>query len=218
METIFNLEGVMIINKQILSIPPFISTSWKDVELLLSDGHSTLNIYLKNGTLVKISNLLKEDLDLIFKVHQDILLSPSPLQIPSLIDPLLFSFSGSLFEHDPDLKDASPLPLEIKTKLKSLLDEMPQLDPVKFPQVHPHCHCPFCQIMSLIQNKQTDDDLVSDDDLHFSTWKQEVLSEHLIKLIHPFNADENYLVSLDTPITCSCGQVGCEHIEHVLRH
>lgn len=208
----------MIINKQILSIPPFISTSWQDVELLLSDGHSTLNIYLKNGTLVKISNLLKEDLDLIFKVHQDILLSPSQPEIPSLIDPLLLSFSGSLLEHDPDLKDASPLPLEVKTKLKSLLDEIPKLDKIKLPDIHPDCHCPFCQIMNLMQDQDHDDELVTDDDLHFSTWKQEALSEHLIKLIHPFNHDENYLVSLDTPITCSCGQTGCEHVEHVLRH
>lgn len=208
----------MIINKQILSIPPFISTSWRDVELLLSDGHSTLNIYLKNGTLVKISNLQKDDLDLIFKVHQDILLTPEQPHIPSLIDPLLFSFSGPLLEHDPDLKDASPLPDEVKIKLKSLLEGFPKLDKIKLPEVHSDCNCPFCQVMSLIQDDENDDDIVTDDDLHFSTWKQDHLTEHLIKLIHPFNEEEIYLVSLDTPVTCSCGQTGCEHIEHVLRN
>jgi hypothetical protein len=209
----------MIINKQILSIPPFISTSWKDVELLLSDGHSTLNIYLKNGTLVKISNLLKEDLDLIFKVHQDILLTKAQPHIPSLIDPTFLSFSGSLLEHDPDLKDASPLPDEVKAKLKGLLEEMPKLDKIKFPEVHDDCNCPFCQIMTLLQEDESDEEeLVSDEDLHFSTWKQDTLTDHLIKLIHPFNEEENYIVSLDHPITCSCGQTGCEHIEHVLRN
>lgn len=209
----------MIINKHMLSIPPFISTSWKDIDLLLSDGQTTLNVYLKNGTVVKISNLLKDDLNLIFKVHQDILLSPSQPTIPSLIDPLLFSLSGPLLEHDPDLHDASPLPDEVKIKLKSLLEGMPKLEKIKLPQIHQDCNCPFCQIMGLIQDEATnDEEIVKDEDLLFSTWKQEAFSDHLIKLTHPFNQEETYFINLESPISCSCGQTSCEHIEHVLRN
>lgn len=208
----------MIINKQVLSIPPFISTSWKDIELLLSDGHSTLNIYLKNGTLVKISNLLKEDLDLIFKVHQDILLTQQDTRISSMMDPLLFSFTGPMLEHDPDLQDSSPLPDEVKNKLKSLIDGMPKIEKSKLPEIHQNCNCPYCQIMNLVHGTDDEEDIVSEDELHFSTWKQDALTNHLIKLTHPFNDEESYLVSLDSPVTCSCGQIGCEHVEHVLRN
>ena len=208
----------MIINKQLLSIPPFISASWKDIELLLSDGASTLNIYLKNGTIVKISNLLKEDLDLIFKVHQDILLNQTNDQMPMMFDPLFFQFSGPLLDHDPDLADASPLPDEVKLKLKSLLESLPKFDKIKLPEPHPDCNCPHCQVMSLLSENKDQEEIVSDEELHFSTWVQERLGDHLFKITHPFNDEESYFVSLDTPVSCSCGHTACEHLEHVLRH
>ena len=208
----------MIINKQLLSIPPFISTSWKDVELLLSDGQHTLNIYLKNGTLVKISHLLKEQLDLIFKVHQEILLAQAQDMAMPLMDPVFFQFSGPFLEHDPELSDASPLPEEVKDKLYSLLKGLPKLDVSKLPEAHAGCMCPHCQLMNLISINEQEEELVTDDDLKFATWDIKQIDNHHFKLQHPYDENEVYDVCLDAPIFCSCGQNQCEHIECVLRN
>lgn len=206
----------MIINKQLLSIPPFISTSWKDVELLLSDGKNTLNIYLKNGTLVKISHLLKEQLDLIFQVHQEILLSQAQDISAPLVDPLFFQFSGPFLEHDPELSDASPLPDEVKSKLLSLLKSLPKMDATKLPIAHENCGCPHCQLMNLMKG-QEEDDIVTDEELRFATWRVEEIENNYFKLTHPYQESEIYFVSLSDPISCSCGQNHCEHVEHILR-
>jgi hypothetical protein len=208
----------MIINKQLLSIPPFISTSWKDIELLLSDGQNTLNIYLKNGTLVKISHLLKEHLNLIFSVHQEILLNQAQEVTTPIIDPLFFQFSGPFLEHDPDLCDASPLPDEVRSKLKSLIENLPKMDPSKMPVVHDNCFCPHCQLINLIFENTEKEELVSDSDLTFSTWIQEEVSDDEIKLIHPYNSDEFYIIKLQNPLQCSCQMPDCEHLLHVLRN
>jgi hypothetical protein len=207
----------MIINKQLLSIPPYISTSWKDVELLLSDGQHTLNIYLKNGTLVKISHLHKEQLDLIFSVHQEILLNQTQEMTIPIIDPLFFQFSGPFLEHDPDLYDASPLPDEVKIKLLSLLEGLPKIDTSKAPLIHPDCSCPHCQLMNLIAHNKEQQEYISDEELSFATWTQSSISPQEIKLTHPYNTDESYIVSLNEPISCTCGQNHCEHLIHVLR-
>jgi hypothetical protein len=208
----------MIINKQLLSIPPFISTSWKDVELLLSDGQHTLNIYLKNGTLVKISHLLKEQLDLIFNVHQEILLTQAQDLAAPLIDPLFFQFSGPFLEHDPELSDANPLPDEVKARLQSLLEGLPKIDSAKLPQPILGCNCPHCQLMTLINVPKNEEEYVDDEELKFASWDVNQLSDHLFKLTHPYDETDIYYVSLESPISCTCGEKNCEHIEHILRN
>lgn len=208
----------MIINNKLLSIPPFISTSWRDVELLLSDGQHTLNIYLKNGTLVKISHLLKDQLDLIFKVHQDVLLNQNTDKKPPFLDPLMVQFSGQILEHDPELFDFQPLPDDMLGKLKALSSALPKPDKDRMPQIHPGCRCPHCQIMTVILEEQDNDDLVDDSDLTFATWLQEELTDHDFLITHPYNKEETYLVTLGEKVCCSCGQMPCEHIEHVLKN
>jgi hypothetical protein len=206
----------MLINKKLLHIPPFISTSWKDVELLLGDGHHSLNIYLKNGTLVQISHLSKEELDLIFQVHQEILLAQASSKDLTLPHPLLFQFSHQFLEQDPQISDTTSLSDAVKIKLLSVLDQM-------IPQEHTHAHpdscsCAQCTLINFLSEKnQTPDEIVCDEDLQFATWIVDPLESQNYKLTHPYHPDETYFVCLNHPICCSCGQPGCEHIEHVLK-
>jgi hypothetical protein len=131
---------------------------------------------------------------------------------------MFFQLSGPFLEHDPDLKDSSPIPEEVKTRLASLINHLPQIENIKLPQPHPDCFCPHCQLMILLNSEQNQDDIVSDDDLKFATWIIEEIQQKQFKVIHPYNENDFHLVSLDNPIHCSCCQMDCEHIEHILRN
>ncbi len=208
----------MIINKHVLSIPPYISTSWRDIELLLSDGHSTLNIYLKNGTLVRIAHLPKEQLDLIFAIHQEILLQKPALIPTQALDPLLFNFAGPFLEHDETLSDSSPLPEEVKERLRSLIQGLPKIEAQRLPPIHENCHCPHCQLMGLLVEPELKEEEVSDEDLRFSTWITYPVSSSEVIVEHPYDKQQCYRVFLKNPVGCSCGETGCEHLKHVLRN
>jgi len=210
----------MIVNTKLLSIPPYISTSWKDVELLLSDGEHTLNVYLKNGTIIKIAHLLKEQLELIFKVHQEVLMQKPKDIPPSLIDPLFFNFSGPFLEHDPEMSDAEPLPEEIKLKLKSLVDTFPKLEKSKLPKFHDNCNCPHCQLMALLSDEEDTceiEEVIDDKDLQFALWNVEKLTDKDFKLSHP-DEPEIFHVNLNQTPCCSCQKPCCEHLAYVLRN
>lgn len=210
----------MIVNTKLLSIPPYISTSWKDVELLLSDGENTLNVYLKNGTVIKIAHLMKEHLELIFKVHQEVLMQKQHDIPPSLIDPLFFNFSGPFLEHDAEMSDADPLPDEIKQKLRSLIRSFPKLEKSQLPQFHENCNCPHCQLMNLLSDKENEgfeEELIDDKDLVFAPWQVEKKSDKCFVLSHP-DLEERFEVNLESFPTCSCNQGSCEHLAYVLRN
>lgn len=65
-------EAMKKINPKILSIPPYISTSWRNVDTLHTtekEGKLVLMIALHNGTFIDIPNLEKEMIKTIFDSH-----------------------------------------------------------------------------------------------------------------------------------------------------
>ena len=65
-------EAVKKINQKILSIPPYISTSWKNINTLHMkeiEGKPVLVIALHNGTSIDIPGLQKSLIEEIFEAH-----------------------------------------------------------------------------------------------------------------------------------------------------
>lgn len=171
------------ISQKILSIPPYISTSWKNINTLHMkeiEGNPVLNIVLHNGTIIEIPNLDSTLVEQIFQAHtqyvdQD---SKEP-QIESFksYEPakgttdssfsfgVPFQMSGpegmdsvsSFLQHNPEQANTPEMPKEVIEKIttitKTLGMDMTQMN---IPKAEPHCNCPYCQIARAIQTGNTD--------------------------------------------------------------
>ncbi|NGX59422.1 MAG: hypothetical protein KR126chlam3_00573 [Chlamydiae bacterium] len=167
----------MKINQKILSIPPYISTSWKNVISLHLEEHngvSVLIIGLVNGSTIEIPGLDKKSLEATFAAHEKHLeldvtdlvgpnessqmpmLPPGMFENPSAILSLPLRFGldanmGNLLQHNPEAADSPDLPKEVIEKIASL-SKVVGLDNVdNFPKPEPHCNCMHCQIMKAMQ-------------------------------------------------------------------
>lgn len=172
----------MKINNKVLSIPPYISTSWDRILSLHLQGN-VLVIALSHGETVSIPALPSETLDVIFALHATYLEEekPKPQSIvshaglPPFLQASMFaaeqgpespirfgltSLDGltSVMQHDPSQSNAPDLPNEIIEKISAVAnivapDEMGAVLPAKS-----DCNCPHCQITRAItgQTKHAD--------------------------------------------------------------
>ena len=236
----------MKITPHILSIPPYISTSWKHVaslQLESSDGElSDLVITLTNEKTVVIPQLELKTVEHIFKTHA-LHLEQEPTKAvekafpPLALPPASISFgipikgretdpfnSLGIMQHNPDQASFPPLPEEMLSKIQSVgkmvgLDK--QLDHI--PKAEPHCNCPYCQVARAIHGQPTSsekpseqEEVISDADLSFKEWDLKEIDKHLYEVSNPLDQNERFQVFLGTPIGCTCGCKNCEHIKAVL--
>ena len=236
----------MKINQKILSIPPYISTAWKNVISLHIEEQNTplLIIGLVNGSSIEIPNLDQPLLEAVFAAHQKYLEQESPNNTlqrgssPSSIFPgmqdstTLLSFPlnlgiegnmGNLLQHNPEAADSPNLPSEVLEKIATLSKVVGFENVENFPKPEPHCNCMHCQIMRVIQKNEGDflehvdvDEEVSEEDLRFRDWDIKQSGDQLYIVTNPLNNEEHYNVFLGKPVGCTCGQLNCEHIRAVL--
>lgn len=158
----------MKINKRILSLPPYISTSWTNVESLHME-HTSLIISLYNGESVSIPDIKPELLESIFDAHATFIesggdqparqsqtasfqfpFSPSSGQGGEF--PFKFGAGGfenfqAAMQHNPEQADIDDLPEEILGKIRSLSKILiPKEALESAPKGEPHCNCMYCQI------------------------------------------------------------------------
>lgn len=231
----------MIINRAILSIPPYISTSWKNIVSLhaetLSNFEKNLIITLTNESIIEVPGLDEKTLEQVFEQHAKFLdtesshqknLEPKtptgfslgiPIKMKEM-DPTLGPF-GSLMQHNPEESSSADLPDEMLTKISAIgkvigLDK--QLE--HMPKAEPHCNCPYCQITRALSGEQKEkeiiEEIISEEDLSFKDWEIKMLDKDLYELTSPLDPNEKYQVFLGTPIGCTCGSKNCEHIKAVL--
>jgi hypothetical protein len=171
----------MLVNSSILSIPPYISTSWKNILSLHIDNLQAdaplLVVTLTNNQTIEIPNLATSLLDLIFQTHalhlqQDTIASKQNEQkLPGSFGPLpAFSFSigtpgktkdlegfspfGGLMQHNPEEASAPDLPSEMLSKISSISKSMGLDKQLGFmPKAEPHCNCPYCQITRALNSE-----------------------------------------------------------------
>jgi hypothetical protein len=219
----------MKITDKVLSLPPYISTSWKNIVSIHVEsrpyGHVLL-IELVTGSKVEIPNLDPKVMELVFSMHAQVIEQEG--QLKNSVATQTFAFPiplmdglNSVLQHNPEQADTPPLPLEMLDKIKSLKGVFPE-DLTSLPKAEPHCNCPYCQIARAIAGTPEEvtviaEEEVSAEDLKFRTWDIKQESEKLYSVSNPLDVTQHYNVFLGEPIGCTCGNKNCEHIQAVLR-
>lgn len=230
----------MKVNNKILSIPPYISTSWRNVDYLKIEEigeHKNLIIALTGGTLMTIPNLTDKAITEIFTCHANSLEDETPQKQKILpegfnlgIAPIQFAVDGlkdihSVLEHNPNESGAPNLPQEIISQISTIAQMMGiDLNAFHIPEGQPHCNCPYCQIAKALHapiqttkiESTEQEEPITEEDLRFRDWDVKSVSEKLFDVTHPFDHQEHYQVFLGNPIGCTCGKTNCEHIRAVL--
>ncbi len=218
----------MRINKNILHIPPYISTAWDDITSIFSQ-EQFLIIILKNGSKIEIPNLSAQLIELIFDTHAKVLENnnnPKPktsisFGLPSISNIGIDSLSSAM-QHDPQQKDAPDLPSDILKKISSVAKLFAEEANIDLPQPEKNCNCMHCQIAKALQigagvHPENQDEEVHDDELKFRVWDIKEEGSKLFSVINPLDQTEHYSVFLGDPIGCTCGKKNCEHIKAVLK-
>lgn len=232
----------MKINSKILSIPPFISTSWKNIASLhLENQEDTLIliITLNSGAKIEVPHLQGPMIETIFAAHarfleQEEKPKTSPILYPGLpggLQQQIFSMEiplkgvegfGTLLQHNSEQADSPDLPPSILSKIAELARTMGIDDSNAVPEPEPNCNCMRCQISKamhegLDQKVQAEaEEIVTDEDLKFRTWDVVQTGDKLYIVSNPIDQKEHYNVYLGDPIGCTCGNPHCEHVKAVL--
>ncbi len=216
----------MMISAEILSIPPYLSTSWKNISSLHAvpdKDKFTLIVTLNTGVQASIPSLEKTVINSIFEAHgrYGSTQAVETLQKDSIAFPLSgnIDLMNSAMQHNPAQADSPEIPKEILEKITSIAKVLGLSDTSELPKAEPHCNCPFCQIARAFHGSEAEakiEEPVSDKDLQFRTWDIKQTAEKLYIVTNPLDNNEQYSVFLGTPLGCTCGQKNCEHIRAVL--
>ncbi|MDX8430406.1 MAG: hypothetical protein SNF33_01160 [Candidatus Algichlamydia australiensis] len=231
----------MKFTKKILSIPPYISTSWKNISALhIHEGK--LLITLQSGATIELPELETDILEQIFIAHAEHLESlpekpkkPKPEMRPdsnvAFAMPFKFGIEGlegmgNVFEHNQSQSGAPDLPQEMLERIAKITEALGSEATEAMPKAEPHCNCFYCQVARAMQGKEkelvhpefdgSDSEIVTDDELTFSEWKIAKVGEQTYEVQNPLSLEERYRVHLGSPVGCTCGEKNCNHIRAVL--
>jgi hypothetical protein len=169
--------SAMKINSKVLSIPPYISTSWKNIASLHVENQElmlVLVVTLLTGIRIEVPHLELPTIEAIFTTHARFLEQEEKIlhqkippkssinfpggheQILSLELPLkntLVSMEhfGTLLQHNPEQADSPDLPPDVLDKITQLSKTLGIDDPNAVPKPEPHCNCLRCQIAAAMQ-------------------------------------------------------------------
>jgi hypothetical protein len=215
----------MMITAEILSIPPYLSTSWKNISSLHAlpvNDKFTLIAALNNGINVTIQSLDKPIIDAIFEGHARYGTStPQIARSESAIPPQPgnIDLMNSTTQHNADLANSPDIPQEVLKKFTAIAKVLGLNEMQELPKAEPHCNCPYCQVARAFQSSQAEtkvEEPISEKDLQFRTWDIKQTGEKLFSVINPLDEKEQYSVFLGDPLGCTCGLKNCEHIRAVL--
>jgi hypothetical protein len=231
----------MRINQKILSIPPYISTTWKNVSSLhVESRHSTLVlvILLATGTRIEIPGMDPGIIKAIFAAHASFVemesaprasksdVSKNPFLsfgLPVKSDLLeAFDSLGPLLQHNAERSQDPDLPKGLLQKVASLAKTLGLKDADLIPESEPHCNCMHCQIAKALKQgiedsvEEVHEEIVTEEDLKFRSWDISKTGDKLYSVSNPLDIQEQYSVYLGEPVGCTCGSPHCEHIRAVL--
>jgi hypothetical protein len=215
----------MKINNKLLSIPPYLSTSWENISSIQMDLPSgCLEINLYSNQKISIPNLSTDILEKIFQCHANSL-EKTDNPYTGMVLSGMENFTG-IMQHDKNQSNALNLPEELLLKVSEMGKAM-GIDKESFniPEGEPHCNCPYCQISRAIhgikkihpdQEIDENDELFKEE-LTFKEWDIFQQNDKLYTVTNPLDKHEKYSVYLGDPIGCTCGKNNCEHILAVLK-
>jgi hypothetical protein len=244
---VYKREHAMKITDKIISIPPYISTSWEKVSSMYKKDDD-LVVCLKDGTNVTIPHLSEEVITQLFTNHA-VFLEQHPVEqkpqhshLPNALSnvdqlmqmPLKIVFGtlesvAQALQHNPNQRNLPPLPPEIISKVSALGRIIPPEDIQAMPPAEKKCMCMYCQIIRILKGESSDHDsdersqgnieeIVTDEELRFEEWDIQPTGEKMYLVTNKLDPSEQYTVFLGDPIGCTCGKPHCEHIIAVLRH
>jgi hypothetical protein len=213
----------MMITAHMLSIPPYISTLWRNIASIHSteDGvNLKLIVILNSGVQVVIPSLDQNQINSIFEAHarygSGSPQSPASFSFPLSLQPDLLQMTT---QHDPSRANSPEIPPQVLIRIASIAKILGLDDEnSSLLQGEPNCNCPFCQVSRALSNGGAPkiEEEISDEDLQFRTWDIQQTAENLYAVSNPLDNAERYSVYLGDPIGCTCGQKNCEHIRAVL--
>jgi hypothetical protein len=196
----------MKLTKRMLSLPPFLSTPWRNVLAMhVKPGselsQATLIVQLTDGTLVEIPGLPPQVLYQIFAAHAEAVesggadpLAPSDNK-PTVQERFIgvpfrigsggtFEHMGTMLQHDLTQADAPDLPPQVLSRVAGIAQILGAEVAETLPQAETGCNCFHCQIARAIhrgadanREQRPPDDEVTDADLRFRTWDIEPCTE-----------------------------------------
>ena len=235
----------MKITDTIISIPPYISTTWDNVQSLHMEN-SDIIFALKDGKSIRIPHLTSQVVEQIYSAHVHFLeahtglpSSPSqPLQkAPFSLEQILpFRLNvgstdamGQVLQHNPAFSGLQSMPEEAVDKISMLSKIIPADEIRAMAEPEINCNCMYCQIVRILKKtlepKKENlpdhlaggEDKISEEELRFEQWIVEPQQDNVYKVTNKLDPQEQYTVRLSDPIGCSCGKPNCEHIVAVLR-
>lgn len=221
----------MKITSSLLSIPPYISTPWKNIASLHTEekeGLSILIISLQNKTKIEIPDLDKDSITKIFETHANSLepaasapfpdnpiLGPFSFRLPFPSNNSIIDSLGSSMEHNEAQTNLPPLAPDVLKKISIVARAFGLEDLSALPSAKEDCNCIYCQVIRALTEEKAEEE-ISEADLKFQNWKIEQTAEKLYLVTNPLDLAEYYNVYLGDPIGCTCGKKHCEHIKEVL--
>lgn len=160
----------MKITDILISIPPYISTTWDHVTSLHTEN-SNLIIGLHNQSSITIPDLSESVIQQIFQAHTNYLESHQPTMPQNSITSIEQMFTlpiklnikkndlerqdlfNTVLQHDPKNKDLPPIPEELVHKLGMLSGMMSEQDLMAMPPSEPDCNCMYCQVIRTLMKK-----------------------------------------------------------------
>lgn len=192
-------QFMMKINDKLLSIPPYISTSWGYVKSLQMKG-PFLMITLMGGESITIPNLKSDIIELIFSVHADFLeknihkateqnmmthshqvINPDNSEMPFKLGLGSIDGIGNPLIHNPAQKDAVDIPKPILQKIAAIARIISPEDLIAMPKAEPGCNCLHCQIVRTINETiEPEHSHFIKQDTHQEKIEDEVKDEELV--------------------------------------
>jgi len=225
------------ITDKMLSIPPYISTSWSHIASLHMKG-TILVVTMVDGDTLQIPNLSNETVHSIFQHHASYLEKGQvgPPESTGLIgngvdgSPIRFAFGpspdaiGGMIQHNPAQANGPDIPHEVLEKISAITKILggPGED-LGISAAVPNCNCFYCQVARVVKPEASptpqvqEEDNVSDAELEFQQWLIQKTGEQLYLVVNRLDEHERYNVYLGEPVGCTCGKQGCEHILAVLK-
>jgi len=163
----------MKINENILSIPPHISTSWKNIKAIHMKG-SLLLVTLIDGETISVPELTPEVIETVFVSHAkyledevsmdsfsnshgatEHLFSQIASESSEADSPFRLGINNiegitAAMQHNPAQANAPDLPSEMLTKIISIAKIVSPDETMGIPKAEPHCNCFHCQIARAI--------------------------------------------------------------------
>ena len=170
----------MRINHKILSIPPYISTAWKNIASVHAEereGLPLLVITLHTGFQIEVPGLQPFMIEAIFTAHaaymeqeqlRPIPQRPIPDPVASQNESTSFSFPvlkigvngvdhlNGFMQHNLEQSDSPDLPSELLNKIATIAKANGFDSNTTFPEQEPHCNCPHFQIARTIKTAASD--------------------------------------------------------------